>query len=101
MTGSSIPLLIIALSIAGAFADWRYKKAGGKPPSRRDRITFLVVVLVIAGTIVIVEYLKFDPAGILDFTLLPLAIFLFFAWEVGRWRMRHKYPLPKPESSGE
>jgi len=26
----------------------------------------------------------------------PLAVWLFFAWELGRWRMRRKYPLEKP-----
>jgi small-conductance mechanosensitive channel len=95
--GSPIPLLVLLLSVIGAIADWRYKRAGGKPSSRRDKILFFSIVLLVAGTMVVLGYLGFNPA-ILGHITVPLALWLFFAWELGRWRMRRKYPLPKPES---
>jgi hypothetical protein len=93
MVTQPLPLLLI-LSIFGAIADWRYKRAGGKPSSRRDRILFWSVVLVVAVPIFVVEIIGADPRGILGFVVVPLALWLFFAWELGRWRMRRKYPLP-------
>jgi hypothetical protein len=95
--GSPIPILIFVLSILGAVTDWQYKKAGGKPSGRRDKIIFSLVVLIVAVTIAVLLYLGYNPE-ILGMIIVPLALWLFFGWEVGRWRMRRKYPLPKPES---
>jgi hypothetical protein len=95
---SPLPGLILLLSIAGVFMDWRYRRAGGRPSSRRDKILFLSVVLLVAGTIATLLYLGYNPE-ILGEIMVPVAIWLFFAWELGRWRMRRKYPLPKQESS--
>jgi tetratricopeptide (TPR) repeat protein len=95
--GSPISFLALLLSVIGAIADWQYRRAGGKPSSRRDKILFFSIVLLVAGTMVVLGNLDFNQA-ILGHITVPLALWLFFAWELGRWRMRRKYPLPKPES---
>ncbi len=94
---SPVPGLLLIASIIGAVFDYKYKKAGGRKPSSRDRIFFLIVVLVIVGLIVWAASYNSEIAGMIS---VPIVVFLFFAWEVGRWRMRRKYPLPtaqKPE----
>ena len=96
--GSPILLLLLILAIVGAIADWKYHKAGGKPSSRSDRILFWVVALFVAGAIALAEYTGWDPYGILGFTVVPLVVWLFLAWEIGRWRMRRRYRLTKRES---
>jgi hypothetical protein len=95
-TSSSSPVagLLLIAAIIGAVADYRYKRAGGQRPTRKDRLLFGSLVAVVAGAIALAEYLGADPYGILGFTILPLFICLFGAWELGRWRMRRKYPLP-------
>ena len=92
--GSPVLLLVIVLAIAGAVADWKYHKAGGKPSSRRDRIFFWSLALLIVAAIALTEFAGWDPNGILAFTVIPLTAWLSLAWEIGRWRMRRKYPLP-------
>lgn len=79
----------------GAVADYKYKKAGGRRPSKMDRILMLVMTLIIVGFIVWAASINSAIAGM---AAVPLIIFLLFAWELGRWRMRRKYPLPKPEA---
>jgi|SRR6267378_236689 len=94
---SPVPGLLLIASIVGVVVDYRYKKAGGRKPSSRDRIFFLIVVLAIAGLIIWAASYNSEIAGMI---LVPIVIWLFFAWEVGRWRIRRKYPLPiaqKPE----
>jgi hypothetical protein len=44
---SPLPLAILALSVVGAIQDFRYRRKGGTPPSKRDRILFGSVLLVI------------------------------------------------------
>ena len=96
------PLLIV--SVIGAVVDHRYKKGGGKRPSARDKILFLVALLLVAGFFILLAILPngddlHDPFRLerLEGTVaVPLAAWLFFAWELGRWRMRRKYPLETP-----
>jgi Flp pilus assembly protein TadB len=87
---SPMPGLLIVLTIVGAVADYKYKKAGGQRPSRRDRILFLVMVLVIIGFVVWEASISPEIAGRITVHLVILTLFL---WEVRRWRMRRKYPL--------
>jgi hypothetical protein len=106
MDGSPILLALLLLSVAGLIADFRYKKAGGKPSSKRDRTLFLLALLLVAGFFVLLAVLPngddlHDPfrlERIEGQVAVPLALWLFAAWELGRWRMRRKYPLPKPET---
>jgi hypothetical protein len=98
-SGSPMLLLVVALAVVGAIADWNYHKAGGKPSSRRDRTIFWVIALAVVGAIALTEISGWDPFGILGYVTVPLAAWLFLAWEIGRWRMRRKHPIPKQESS--
>jgi hypothetical protein len=98
---SLILAFVLVLSVVGAVADLRYKKAGGKPSSRRAKIIFFSVVLLVAGTIAALVYLGYNQEsfGMITGPLavmitVSLAVWLFFTWELGRWRMRRKYPLP-------
>lgn len=91
--GSPILFVLIIASIMGAVADYKYKKAGGRKPSSRDRILFLIVLLIIIGLIIWAASYNAEIAGMITLPILP---WLVFAWEVGRWRMRRKYPLPLP-----
>ncbi len=91
---SPIPLVVLALTIVGAVVDYKYKKAGGRRPSKRDRILFLIVSIVIMGFIVWAD--SINPAIAAEMAI-PLVIFTLFAWEVGRWRMRRKYPLAEKQ----
>ncbi len=95
-SSSPIPGILLIASIVGAVADYKYKKDGGNRPSKRDRILFLAVILVVAGFIVWAASINSEIAGI---AAVPLSIFLFFAWELGRWRMRRKHPLQKAENA--
>ena len=101
--------LLIA-SVVGAVMDYRYKKAGGRPSSARDRKLFLLALLLVAGFFISLAYLPngddlrdpFRLERIEGHLILPLAVWLFFAWELGRWRMRRKYPVSteKPAQEG-
>jgi hypothetical protein len=89
---SPLPLAILALSVVGAIQDFRYRRKGGTPPSKRDRILFGSVLLVIVLAYFVGLSLDYSPAIFGSITP-ALAIVLFGAWELGRWRMRRKYPL--------
>ena len=96
-SSSPVPGLVLIASIIGAVVNYKYKKAGGRKPTSRDRIFFLMVVLVIVGLIVWAASYNSEIAGMIS---VHIVIWLLFAWEVGRWRMRRKYPLSpaqKPE----
>ena len=87
--------ILLVLAVLGAITDWKYHKEGGKPSSRSDRVLFWVLALLVASAITFAELTDWDPYGILGFVILPIAAFLFAGWELGRWRMRRKYPLVK------
>jgi hypothetical protein len=106
-SSNPLPILgvLLILSVVGAVVDHRYKKAGGKPSSKRDRTLFLLALLLVAGFFILMAFLPigddlYDPfrlARIEGQVAVPLAVWLFFAWELGRWRMRRKYPLQTSE----
>lgn len=101
--------VLLILSVVGVVADHRYKKAGGKPSSKRDKTLFLLALLLVAGFFLLLAFLPtgddlHDPfrlERIEGQVAVPLAVWLFFAWELGRWRMRRKYPLPTNGKDGE
>lgn len=43
-TFNPLPLLIFVLAVVGTLGDWRYKRKGGKRPSRPTRIVFRAVL---------------------------------------------------------
>lgn len=48
--------------------------------------------------IALTEFSGWDPYGILGYVIPPIVAFLFLAWEIGRWRMRRKYPLQRVDA---
>jgi quinol-cytochrome oxidoreductase complex cytochrome b subunit len=73
----------LVLAIIGAVSDSRYIKAGGRPPSKRDRIisSWLAVVLVVFVVVLGLLGASAEGIGRLIFFLLML---YWFAWELGR-----------------
>jgi hypothetical protein len=94
---SALPGFVLIISIAGAISDWRYKRRGGKKPSKRERLLFLLVLVLVAAlyvSFVLVGGSEGASPAIIGHTILPIAIVLFGSWELGRWRVRSKNPLP-------
>jgi hypothetical protein len=94
---SPAPVVLLALAIIGAVSDRRYLKAGGRPPSKNDRI----VSSCLAGVLLVfLIWLGFRGASAEALGRLTgfLLVLYWFAWEFGRSRMRRKYPLVKPKS---
>ena len=94
---SPIPFLLLILAIAGAIVDRRYKKAGGKPSSKRDKIFFWSLAGLFVVLFTVLGFMGAYPEEIAGASL-SMALVLFAVWEFGRWRMRRKYPLPKPQT---
>jgi hypothetical protein len=94
-----LPAALFLLSIVGAIQDWRYKRKGGKRPSKRDRLLFLSAVLLVVGVFVAFWLIGGGSEGatpeIMGYASVPTVIVLFGAWELGRLRVRSKNPLPK------
>jgi hypothetical protein len=91
---SPVPGLLLILSIIGAIIDWRYLRRGGTRPSKRDKITFFSAAGAVVLLLVVLGMLGSDPEA-LGGAMVNIAVLLFALWEVGRWRMRRKYPLPR------
>ena len=85
--------LLLILATWGAIVDSRYKRRGGKKPSKRDGIFFLTAALLLAvllsGTFVLLG----ANARAFGFASFEAAILLFALWELGRWRVRRNNPL--------
>ena len=95
---SPIPLIVLLASIYGFLADWRYKRKGGQRPSKTDYLSLGIILIVVFGGIAILNYLNYN-AEILALASLPLAIGIFGMWELSRWRVRSKNPLPTDPAS--
>jgi|HubBroStandDraft_6_1064221.scaffolds.fasta_scaffold581749_3 hypothetical protein len=100
---SPAPGLLLILSVAGAFADWRYRQKGGKPPSKVDRILywsafgFIMLLFVVLG--IMGGMTAGRTEGMLGDVIVPVGLMLFSVWELGRWIVRLKHPLPKAEAN--
>jgi cytochrome c biogenesis protein CcdA len=95
---SPVPGVVLILSVIGAIADWRYKRKGGNKSSKRERIMFLIALLLVVALFTVLTALGASAGGIGH--VLPLfAIILFGTWELGRWRARRKFPLSPPEKT--
>jgi drug/metabolite transporter (DMT)-like permease len=97
---SPAPGLILIASIFGAFFDWRYKRNGGKKSNKRDRIMFLIAVLLVVALFSILIVIGGSPEILAD-AVLPLVIILFGSWELGRWRIRRKNPISGAAQAGQ
>ena len=95
-TSNSVPGVVLILAILGAVVDWRYRRKGGKKSSKKDWILFLAALAVLVVFFVVLSLIGVgDVAGAIGEATPFFAIVLFAAWELGRWRVRSKNPLPQ------
>lgn len=95
-----VPFAVLMLAIWGAVVDWRYKRKGGKKTSKRDRLFFLAALGVVVAFFVVWAVIGVgDVAGMIGEATPLLAIVLFATWELGRWRVRSKSPIPPSPNS--
>jgi asparagine N-glycosylation enzyme membrane subunit Stt3 len=101
--------IVLALAVVLTIDDWRYRRKGGKKPTRGEKSFLLVAIL----TLVVLEVLGFwlisnvpDPGaagraahGIGRLSAIVLTLF-FFGWQVRRWRIRRANPLPSARGVG-
>lgn len=99
-TPSPVPGVVLILAIWGAVVDWRYKRKGGKKPSKKDRLLFLTAIALVFAFFVVLALIGVgDVAGMIGAASVDFAIVLFVAWELGRWRVRSKNPIPQSPNS--
>jgi hypothetical protein len=92
---SPFPGIALILAVWGAVVDWRYKRKGGKKPSKRDRLLFLIALALVVVLFIVLALIGVrDVAGMIGAATVDFGIVLFATWELGRWRVRRKYPLP-------
>jgi hypothetical protein len=87
--------IMMILAIGGAVADWRYKRHGGKKPTRRDHVYLWVSALLCLFLLIFLGVRGLGAEALGSYTA-SLTILIFAIWEVGRWRIRRKYPVPPP-----
>jgi len=85
--------LLLILAIVGAVADWRYKREGGVKPTGRDRLYFVLASLLCVGFLTILGIRGASAEALGSLTGL-FTVLLFAIWELGRWRIRRKFPFP-------
>jgi high-affinity Fe2+/Pb2+ permease len=93
---SPLPGVVLILAVWGAIVDWRYKRKGGNKSTKRDRLFFLTALAVVVGVLIVWGLIgSGDVAGMIGETIPLLVIVLFATWELGRWSVRSKHPLPQ------
>jgi hypothetical protein len=102
-TSSPVPFAALMLSIWGAVVDWRYMRKGGKKPSKKDRLLFLFAFALVGALFGLLALLGnsggADVAGLIGMLSADFTLVLFATWELGRWRVRSKNPLPQSENA--
>ena len=93
-TPSPVPGLLLILAVWGAIADWRYKRKGGKRPTKREKGLFLSCIAAVIALLVVLAVLG-ATAHSIGYITPELVVLLFALWEMGRWRVRRANPLPK------
>ena len=91
--------LFLIWAIWGAGIDRCYKRCGGVKPIRRDKILFSVAVTLCFAALVLFGTLGTSAEALGDVGV-RIAILLFCFWELGRWRVRRRNPLPPASKSG-
>ena len=91
-SGAEIGIVFI-VSLIAAIIDWRYKRHGGKKPTTRDRWMFGVACGLCLICLVVLGLMGASAEG-LGAATPGILIVLFAVWELGRWRVRRKNPLP-------
>lgn len=83
-------IVLFAWAIWGAIVDHQYQRRGGTKPSRKDMVLFSVAAALCIAVLVFVAVTA--GSGALGTTTALCAGLLFFLWEVGRWRVRRRFP---------
>jgi hypothetical protein len=83
--------VLLVLAVWGAMADSRYKRNGGKKPTKQHKVLFLVTsALLVVPLLIAFGFVRNLLA--LGFVTLEAGILLFALWELGRWRVRRNNP---------
>jgi len=90
----SLPLIFF-LAIGGAVVDWRYKRRGGKRPTKVAKTFLLLAVLACATGLSVIATQGADPAA-LGRSSVDVMTMILGVWELVRWRIRQKNPAPTP-----
>jgi amino acid permease len=97
-TPSLLPAAALILAIWGAVVDWRYKRKGGKKPSKKDRLLFLTAFALVFAFFVVLALIGVgDVAGMIGAASVDFALVLFATWELARWRVRNKNPIQQSQ----
>jgi drug/metabolite transporter (DMT)-like permease len=82
-------------AIIGAIYDWQYIRKGGRRSNRAERLWFLFLVALVAALYGVLIYFG-DSGALIGYITPTFTIVLFSVWELGRWKVRRKNPLPEP-----
>ena len=82
-------------AIIGAIYDWQYIRKGGRRSNRAERLWFLFLVALVAALYAVLVFMG-GSAELIGYITPTFVIVLFAMWELGRWRVRRKNPLPEP-----
>jgi|HubBroStandDraft_1064217.scaffolds.fasta_scaffold395597_1 hypothetical protein len=88
-------IVMLVMAIVGAVADWKYRRSGGVGSTSRDRLYFGIACVLSVGLIAVLGFAGGD-AGAAGGLTAYMVVFLFILWELGRWRVRRKNPIPPP-----
>lgn len=85
--------ILALLTVWGTVADVRYLRKGGVRPVFRDRVPFLIMVLLL-------PFATLFSVGVNGYAVVSLedeakfvAVVIWPVWELARWRVRHQHPL--------
>jgi hypothetical protein len=92
-TGDAPMGLVLIASVVAAVIDWRYKRRGGKKPTLKDRRFFLAACAVCFICLILFAVLGSSAEG-LGYLFGCCLVILFAVWELARWRVRRRNPLP-------
>jgi hypothetical protein len=85
--------IMMILGIVGAVLDWKYKRRGGVKPTKKARLYFLLAAVFCLAFLTFLG-LRGASAESLGTLCGLLFIWLFALWELARWLVRRKNPLP-------
>lgn len=84
--------LLLLLGVLGAVIDWRYVRAGGARPTRKEWVYLGVTITICAVALIVLGLLGGSAEGLGQATAL-LGALVFVLWEFRRFRIRRSNPL--------
>jgi hypothetical protein len=89
---SPVHRLVLLLAVVGAVVDWRYKRKGGRRPTRLERLALAAAVYLVCLAMVFLG-LRGASASRLGRMSGEWAIQIWGLWELSRFIVRRKHPL--------